>query len=474
MVHHQKNRERAREGPRQEVAGAQRDTIAAVATAVGRGALGIVRLSGPCALEIAEQLAGPLPTPRSAVLRHFNDETGAAIDQGLVLVFKAPHSFTGEDVVELQGHGAPVVLAALVSAAIAHGARAARPGEFSERAYLNGRIDLAQAEAIADLIDAASTQAARAAQRSLDGEFSARVRALTESLIALRVYVEGALDFSDEDIDWLGQGSLHARIAQWLLDLDALMQQAAQGRRLREGLTIALTGRPNAGKSTLLNRLAGSEAAIVSPTPGTTRDVLRENILLDSMPLTLVDTAGLRDSDDPIEREGVRRAKEAVHKAELVLFLADGRDVDANGRLDAEDQILLDAMPSGLPRLILLNKCDLTEQAPGSWQHAGEQGFRLSAATGAGIESLLQALRQHCGLADSHEGVFIARSRHLAALHSARVAVGTAQARLQEGAHAELAAEELRRAQQALDEITGPFAADDLLGRVFSQFCIGK
>lgn len=474
MVHHQENRERARESSRQEIAAAQRDTIAAVATAAGRGALGIVRLSGPRSLQIAEQLAGPLPAPRSAVLRHFRDDTGVAIDQGLVLVFEAPNSFTGEDVVELQGHGAPVVLAALVNAAITHGARAARPGEFSERAYLNGRIDLAQAEAIADLIDAASTQAARAAQRSLDGVFSARVQALTESLIALRVYVEGALDFSDEDIDWLGQGSLHARIAQWLLDLDALVQQAAQGRRLREGLTIALTGRPNAGKSTLLNRLAGTEAAIVSPTPGTTRDVLRENILLDGMPLTLVDTAGLRDSDDPVEREGVRRARAAVEKAELVLFVTDERDLTADGSLATADQALLDALPAALPRLVLLNKCDLGNLPPGPWQQAQQQGFRLSAASGAGLQNLLDALRQYSGLAGAHESIFIARSRHLAALSAASEAVRSAAARLHEGSHAELAAEELRRAQQALDEITGPFAADDLLGRVFSQFCIGK
>lgn len=450
------------------------ETIAAIATAAGRGALGIVRLSGPRAFDIAAKLVGTLPAPRHTGLRHFCDETGAAIDQGLVLCFQRPQSFTGEDVVELQGHGAPVVLAALVAAAIAHGARAARPGEFSERAYLNGRIDLAQAEAIADLIDAASTQAARAAQRSLDGVFSTRVQALTEALIQLRVYVEGALDFSDEDIDWLGQSSLQARIAQWLADLDTLLAEATQGRRLREGLVVALTGRPNAGKSTLLNQLAGSEAAIVSAQPGTTRDVLRENIVLDGIPLTLVDTAGLRDTDDVVEREGVRRAREAVQKAELVLFMADDGDTASDGALAPDDAALLAALPPGLPRRVLLNKCDLSGRAPGPWQHGDEQGLRIAAACGEGIAAVRDLLRAHCGLGQAQEGVFIARTRHLIALAAARAAVVEAQRRLASGEHAELSAEELRRAQAALDDITGPFAADDLLGRVFSQFCIGK
>ena len=434
-----------------------------------------MRLSGPRAFAIAEQLAGPLPAPRQSALRHFRDAEGEAIDQGLVLCFAAPHSFTGEHVVELQGHGAPVVLAALVEAAIAQGARAARPGEFSERAYLNGRIDLAQAEAIADLIDAASTQAARAAQRSLDGVFSARVAALTEALIQLRVYVEGALDFSDEDINWLGEAALHQRIAQWLSDLDTLLGEAAQGRRLREGLVIALTGRPNAGKSTLLNRLAGTEAAIVSPTPGTTRDLLRENILLEGIPLTLVDTAGLRDTDDAVEREGVRRAREALGKAELALFLADDREASDDGAPGAADQALLDTLPAALPVLLLLNKCDLSARPAGALASEPQRvTLRLSAASGEGLPALQQQLRLHCGSNAGHEGLFIARTRHLTALKAAGSAVRQAQRRLQAAERVELAAEELRLAQRALDDITGPFAADDLLGRVFSQFCIGK
>lgn len=473
MVHHEENRERA--GAQAQEVSAGRDTIAAVATAAGRGALGIVRLSGPQTFVIAEKLAGPLPAPRQMGLRHFRDAEGEAIDQGLVLCFAAPHSFTGEHVVELQGHGAPVVLAALVAAAIAAGARAARPGEFSERAYLNGRIDLAQAEAIADLIDAASTQAARAAQRSLDGVFSARVQALTEALIQLRVYVEGALDFSDEDIDWLGEAALHERIAQWLADLDTLLGEATQGRRLREGLVIALTGRPNAGKSTLLNRLAGTEAAIVSPTPGTTRDVLRENILLDGMPLTLVDTAGLRDTEDALEREGVRRAREALGRAELALFLADDREASDEGAPGAADQALLDTLPTALPVLRLLNKSDLSGRPAARLAGDGNMvTLRLSAASGEGMALLRQALHQHAGSSPAHEGLFIARTRHLGALQAAGAAVRQAQARLLAADRVELAAEELRLAQRALDDITGPFAADDLLGRVFSQFCIGK
>ena len=397
-----------------------------------------------------------------------------SVDEGLVLAFAAPASFTGEDVVELQGHGAPVVLAALVDAAIARGARAARPGEFSERAFLNGRIDLVQAEAIADLIDAASAQAARAARRALDGEFSRRLDALTESLIAARVFIEGALDFSDEDIAWLSDAGLHERLASLLADLDALRAQASQGRRLREGLVVALAGRPNAGKSTLLNRLAGSEAAIVSAIPGTTRDPLRENLVLDGLPLTVVDTAGLRDSEDPIEQEGIRRAWQALERAELALFLADDREADADGGLSAEDRALLARLPAALPRVVLLNKCDLSGRAPGALSQGGEECLRLSAAMGAGIDSLIAAVKTRAGLTAASEGVFSARSRHLAALDRARAAVASALSRVRDGVLPELAAEELRLAQDALGEITGRFAADDLLGRIFGQFCIGK
>ena len=435
-----------------------------------------MRLSGPRAFEIASALSGALPSLRQAALRGFRDAQGEVIDEGLVLAFAAPASFTGEDVVELQGHGAPVVLAALVDAAIARGARAARPGEFSERAFLNGRIDLVQAEAIADLIDAASAQAARAARRALDGEFSRRLDALTESLIAARVFIEGALDFSDEDIAWLSDAGLHERLASLLADLDALRAQASQGRRLREGLVVALAGRPNAGKSTLLNRLAGSEAAIVSAIPGTTRDPLRENLVLDGLPLTVVDTAGLRDSEDPIEQEGIRRAWQALERAEPDKHppFADDREADADGGLSAEDRALLARLPAALPRVVLLNKCDLSGRAPGALSQGGEECLRLSAAMGAGIDSLIAAVKTRAGLTAASEGVFSARSRHLAALDRARAAVASALSRVRDGVLPELAAEELRLAQDALGEITGRFAADDLLGRIFGQFCIGK
>lgn len=433
-----------------------------------------MRLSGPRAFEIATGLVGALPAPRLAALRGFRDAEGELIDEGLVLCFAAPASFTGEDVVELQGHGAPVVLAALVEAAIALGARAARPGEFSERAFLNGRIDLVQAEAIADLIDAASTQAARAARRALDGAFSRRLEALTESLIAARVFIEGALDFSDEDIAWLADAGLRERLRALLADLDALLAQAGQGRRLREGLVVALAGRPNAGKSTLLNRLAGSEAAIVSATPGTTRDLLREHLVLDGLPLTVVDTAGLRDSEDAIEQEGIRRAWQALERAELALFLADDCEADAEGRLPAADTELLARLPTALPRLVLLNKCDLSGRAAASFRHADGECLRLSAATGEGIDALIAAVKAQAGLTEASEGLFSARSRYLVALATARTAVASATTRVADGMLPELAAEELRVAQEALGEITGRFVADDLLGRIFGQFCIGK
>jgi tRNA modification GTPase len=445
------------------------DTIAAIATPPGRGALGILRLSGPDAVAIAEQIAGTLPPPRMASLRHFRDQHAEAVDQGLLLYFPAPNSFTGEDVIELQGHGGPVLLDLLLRAACALGARVARPGEFSERAFLNGRLDLAQAEAIADLIDAASAQAARAASRSLDGEFSRRIHALVEELVQLRVFVEGALDFSDEDIDWLSDEKLRTRLENLSGHLQTLIAQAARGRRLREGITVTLTGRPNVGKSTLLNRLAGNEAAIVTEIAGTTRDVLRENILLDDLPLTVVDTAGLRESDDPVEREGVRRAWAALAQAEIALYLIDDRV-----GVTAEDEALLQKLPSGLQVLVISNKCDLSGRAPEQSSTKGRALIRLSAANGDGMELLSDAIKRIAGVTESTEGLFSARTRHVDALRRAYAGARDAQRRLLEGASPELAAEELRLAQQALAEITGQFSSDDLLGRVFSQFCIGK
>ncbi|NKF21145.1 tRNA uridine-5-carboxymethylaminomethyl(34) synthesis GTPase MnmE [Solimonas marina] len=442
------------------------DTIVAVATAAGRGGVGIVRLSGPDAAAIAARIAGTLPAPRTAAYRRFRDRNGATLDSGLVLQFVAPQSFTGETVVEFQGHGSPQALQLLVAEACAHGARPARAGEFSERAFLNGRIDLAQAEAIADLIDASTAEAARAAQRSLDGEFSKRVHAAAERLIELRMFVEGALDFSDEDVDWLADRGLAERVAEARTALAELLVQAEQGRRLRDGYTVALTGQPNVGKSTLLNRLAGADVAIVTDIAGTTRDVLRENLDLRGLPVTLVDTAGLRDGGDAIEREGMRRARLALEQAELALFI-----VDARSGISAEDRMLIDALPAALPRLIVHNKADL---ASSTASLPGNDAVAISAATGAGIDALIAEIHRRAGLRVGEAGLFSARGRHLDALRRAQALLDAAAERLDERVLPELAAEDLRRALDALGEITGAFSSEDLLGRIFASFCIGK
>jgi len=399
------------------------------------------------------------------VLRPFRDTQGAVLDEGLVLVFKAPASFTGEDVVELQGHGSPVVLAGLLAAAVAAGARIARPGEFSERAFLNGRVDLVQAEAIADLIDAGSLEAARAARHTLSGAFSERLHEAAGLLTDLRVFAEGALDFSDEDVDWLADAGLAERMVALQALLQATRRDARGGQRLREGLTVAIVGAPNVGKSTLLNALAGAEVAIVSDTPGTTRDVLREHLVIGGLPLTVVDTAGLRDTEDPIEREGIRRARAQLEKAELALFLVDDRY-----GITAADEALLASLPA-LPRLVVRNKCDLAGHAPGPLD---DGSLRVAAKTGTGLDALTRRLHEHAGLSTTGEGVFIARERHLAALDDALAHVEAARQRLTTRQHAELAAEELRLAQAALGRITGETTSDALLGQIFSRFCIGK
>ncbi len=446
------------------------DTITAIATPSGRGAIGVVRLSGPDVARIANTLCGALPAPRVAALRSFRDADGNTIDRGLILYFPAPHSFTGEDVVELQSHGGPVVLDTLLRATCNAGARIARPGEFSERAFLNDRLDLAQAEAIADLIDAGTRDAARAAIRSLDGELSRRVERLTAELVSLRVFVEGALDFSDEDIDWLADAGLRTRVEALRQQIAQLLKEADQGRRLRDGLTVALTGRPNVGKSTLLNRLAGADVAIVTDIPGTTRDVLRENLDLGGLPLTVVDTAGLRESSDVVEQEGVRRARRALDHAEVALFL-----LEAPQGLTPEDAALLCSLPEGLQRIVLHNKSDLLRgNAPQRWVEDGVVHLSLSAADGRGIDALIHELHQLAGISDSTEGSFSARTRHVDALRRTLAFVQDAEQRLRDGADVELAAEELRLAQDALGEITGRISSDDLLGEIFSRFCIGK
>lgn len=447
------------------------DTIAAIATPSGRGAVGMVRVSGPRAPAIATALAGKVPEPRQAALRTFRDAAGEQIDQGLLLYFPAPHSYTGEDVVELQGHGGPLVLSLLLHAACVAGARPARPGEFSERAFLNGRLDLAQAEAVADLIDASSRSAARAALHSLQGGFSRRVETLLEELVQVRADLEAALDFADEDVPWITPQTLHDRTAGLVEIAEELIREAAQGRRLREGMVVAIAGQPNVGKSTLLNQLAGAEAAIVSPHAGTTRDLLREHIVVDGLPLTVIDTAGLRDSADPVEQEGVRRAWAALEKAELILFLAD----DRHG-VTAEDAALLSRLPPDIEVLLLLNKCDLSGRAPGREVDAQQRvQLRLSAAAGSGLDLLAAEIKRAAGLgAGGNEGLFIARARHLEALRQALASLRLARAHGARNASPELIAEELRLAQAALDEITGRFSSEDLLGRIFSTFCIGK
>jgi tRNA modification GTPase len=447
------------------------ETIAAIATPPGRGAVGMVRVSGPLAWAVCEHIAGALPPPRQAVLRNFRDAGGQRVDQGLLLYFPAPNSYTGEDVLEFQGHGGPLVLNLLLQSACAAGARPARPGEFSERAFVNGRMDLAQAEGVADLIDASSRAAARAALHSLQGEFSRRVEGLLDELIAVRADLEAALDFADEEVPWITPQTLHERCAGLVEIAQDLIREAAQGRRLREGLTVAIAGQPNVGKSTLLNRLAGAEAAIVSPHAGTTRDLLREQIVVDGLPLTVIDTAGLRDSADPVEQEGVRRAWKALEKAELILFLADDR-----AGLGETDRALLRRLPAEVETLLLFNKCDLSGRAAEAGADTqGRRFLRLSAETGAGCGLLAAELRRAAGFSGgAAEGAFTARARHLDALHRALAALRLARAHGAKNTAPELIAEELRLAQQALDEIGGRFTSEDLLGRIFSSFCIGK
>lgn len=444
------------------------DTIAAIATGAARGGIGVIRISGPQAFTLAAQLCGPMPPPRFASLRKFKAADGVVIDQGIVLCFAQPASFTGEDVVELQGHGGPRVLADLLECLVGYGARLARPGEFSERAFLNGQIDLAQAEAIADLIDAASSQAVRAAQRTLAGEFSEYVHQLTQQLTDLRVFVEGALDFSDEDIPWLADAGLAHRLEALEQVLAATQAKAKQGARLREGLVVAIAGQPNVGKSTLLNALAGFDAAIVSEHAGTTRDVLREHLTLRDLPITVVDTAGLRETADPVEAEGIRRAWAALHKAELILFVVS----DADG-ITEEDRQLMARLPD-LPRILIRNKCDVTGAASALVKTGEDSSIQISAKKNIGLDLLIDALHAFAGLHDRGEGVFLARSRHLAALASAYQHLKAARAQLAANSHAELAAEELRLAQLALGEITGIVTSDALLGHIFSRFCIGK
>jgi len=446
------------------------DTIVAPATPPGRGGIGIVRVSGPKVPEIAAVLLGDLPPARIARFARFLDAAQEPIDAGLALFFPAPHSYTGEHVLELHGHGGPAVLEAVVARVLQIGARRAQPGEFTLRAFLNEKVDLAQAEAIADLIDAGSREAARAAMRSLQGEFSAMVHGLTEAVIDVRTYVEAAIDFPEEEVDFLADRQLHERFRTLMDHFEAIERSARQGALLRDGMTVVLAGRPNAGKSSLLNRLAGYDAAIVTPIPGTTRDIVRERIDIDGMPLHVLDTAGLRDGADEVEAEGIRRAHEQMRRADRVLFVIDLLQ-DPHALAFAEER---DRLPSDVPVTLVLNKSDLAAGIPLADTVAGPVRVAVSALTGEGIERLRAHLKDCVGFTSIDTGTVSARRRHLDALHRARGMVEEAERRLRERRSGELLAEDLRAAQQALNEITGEFTSEDLLGRIFGSFCIGK
>ena len=437
------------------------DLIAAIATAPGRGGVGVVRVSGADIGPLARAILGKTPAPRHATFGRFFDAEGGVIDEGVALHFAAPHSFTGENVLELQGHGGPVVLNLVLQRCIDLGARLAEPGEFSRRAFLNGKLDLAQAEAVADLIDAASTEAARSAVRSLSGAFSARIAELVETLIRLRMLVEATLDFPEEEIDFLRQADAFGRLDALDASLAAVRAQAKQGVLLREGLTVVLIGQPNVGKSSLLNQLAGFEAAIVTEIAGTTRDTVREAIQIEGVPLHVIDTAGLRETEDAVERLGIERTWAAVEKADVALLL-----VDAAHGLGEVEQAILARLPQ-VARLTVHNKIDATGEAP---RAEGEELW-LSAKTGAGVDLLRRKLLEAAGWQAAGEGAFMARARHLDALSRAAEHIAAARAA---ASQLELFAEELRLAQTALSEITGEFSADDLLGEIFGSFCIGK
>ena len=450
------------------------DTIAARATAAGRGGIGIVRVSGRTAAQVARSIVGHLPEPRVAGVATFRDAHGAPIDQGLVVWFPAPGSYTGEDVVELHGHGGPVVLELIMAAARAAGARDARPGEFSERAFLNGKLDLAQAEAVADLIDSGSAAAARAAVKSLQGAFSEAVTALQAAMVTLRVHVEAAIDFPDEEGDFLDDAALRGRIDAVRSAFDDLQARTRAGRRLADGARIVLAGAPNVGKSSLLNRLLGEEAAIVTEIPGTTRDLIRANAVVGGVPVELVDTAGLRPTDDVVEREGIRRSQGALADADLILLVVEASVPD----VAAAAVPTVESLPDSTMLSVLCNKRDLAPDRvlPGTVVLCDQPVpvLAVSAHDGAGIAELVAHLEDRIGHADTGEGQFTARQRHVAALDAARAHFDAGMAAF-EAAHAgELLAEELRLAHDALGSITGRMSADDLLGEIFSSFCIGK
>ena len=441
------------------------DTIAAIATAPGRGGIGVVRVSGTGLLPFAQTLTGRTPQARQATLADFRDAAGRAIDSGLLLYFPAPHSFTGDDVLELQGHGGPVVMQLLLARCVELGARLAEPGEFTRRAFENDKLDLAQAEAVADLIDAATASAARSAVRSLQGEFSREIHALTDQLIELRALTEATLDFPDEEIDFLQSADAFGRLARLRERLQQVFARAEQGRLLQGGLHVVLVGQPNVGKSSLLNCLAGDELAIVTPVAGTTRDALKGSIQIEGIPLHIIDTAGLRETEDAVERIGIERTWREIERADVVLLLT-----DAQHGIGAAEHAIVDRLPASIRRITVENKIDLAARPPERREDADGVTIALSAKAGQGIDLLRRELLAVAGWHQA-EDVFIARERHLQALCEAGSHLAAAEARLPQ---LELFAEEMRLAQQALNRITGEFGSDDLLGEIFGRFCIGK
>ncbi|HLU76832.1 MAG TPA: tRNA uridine-5-carboxymethylaminomethyl(34) synthesis GTPase MnmE [Burkholderiales bacterium] len=440
------------------------DTIAAIATAAGRGAIGIVRVSGKGLADVAKTLSGAFPAPRQASFARFRDADGSIIDEGLLLYFPAPYSFTGEDVLELHAHGGPVVLQLLLRRCLALGARLAEPGEFTRRAFLNDKLDLAQAEAVIDLIDAANEAAVRSAGRSLRGEFSKEIEKLVEGLISVRMHVEATIDFPEEEIDPADRQTIRAGVDRLALAVGEILGRAQQGSLLRTGLNVVLAGQPNVGKSSLLNRLAGEELAIVTEIPGTTRDVVRQTIYLEGLPVNIIDTAGLRETEDAVEQIGIARAWKEIEQADLLLLL-----VDARSGVGAEDEDILRRLPASLRRLTVYNKIDLVDAS--ALPDEADDMLCVSAKTGQGVPALRERLEAIAGWQGGSEDLYLARERHLVALREAREALARAQAA---DPHWELLAEELRLAQAALSRITGAFTADDLLGEIFSRFCIGK
>ena len=442
------------------------DTIAAIATAPGSGGIGVVRVSGPLSRRIAEGVLGHCPAPRHAAYLPFRDADHALIDQGIAIYYAAPFSYTGEDVLELQAHGGPALMQILLNRCLALGARQAEPGEFTRRAYLNDKIDLAQAEAVADVINAATEAAARSAVRSLSGEFSSRIHTLLQQLIDLRLYVEACLDFPEEDIDFISQGRVAEKLANVSAGLQAVFHEARQGNLLREGIQVVLIGQPNVGKSSLMNQLAGEEVAIVTSIAGTTRDTIRNSIQINGVPLHIIDTAGLRDTTDEVEQHGIARTWRALENAGVALLL-----VDAAHGIGEMEKSILERLPQFLPKIWVHNKIDLELTSPKIVEIDGQTHVYLSAKTGEGTDLLRQRLLDIAGWQPSGEGVFMARGRHLSAMQEVREHLDQASDLLMQP---ELFAEELRLAQEALNTITGEFTPDDLLGEIFSRFCIGK